>query len=342
VTSYENAFERFAEVEARDSSLLYETLSLAVADDDDILEIAEKAPDDQPAPNLLFAAVQYLLFESPGHELAGYYPSVSEPAKPLTDSARDSFRRFCLDQRTEIVSLLRSRRVQTNVVRRCSILLPAFEYVSRRCDRSTLGFVEVGPSAGLNLLWDRYGYRYGTHGRYGDGTSPVQLSCRVRGEGEPPLPETVPPTGERLGIDLNPLRVSDDEDVRWLRALVWPEHEERRALLESAVSIGRDSPPALVEGNALTDLESVCSRIPESERLCVFNTHALYQLTAEQRDEFADAIDELGGSRDLFWLDCEWYGDEPEVRLVEYVDGVKSTDTLALYDSHGEWLEWCR
>jgi hypothetical protein len=342
VTEYENAFERFAGVEARNSSPLYETLSVGIAADDDLLALAEEVPDDQPAPNLLFAAVQSLLFENPDHELAAYYPSLTDPARPPTDGAYESFRTFCIDRRAKIRPLLRARRVQTNVVRRCSILLPAFESVSRRCNRTPLGLVEVGPSAGLNLCWDAYGYDYGQHGRYGNETSPVQLSCELRGDATPPLPAETPPAGTRLGIDLNPLSVTDDEDVRWLRALVWPEHDERRRLLERAVSVARESPPKLLEGDALTDLLDVCDRIPDEERLCLFNTHTLYQLTVEQREEFAAVVGELGRSRDLYWLDCEWYGDEPEVRLVEYEDGARSTDTLARYDAHGEWLGWCR
>jgi hypothetical protein len=148
VKEYENAFERFADVEARGSSPLYETLSVGVAEDDALLALAEEVPDDQPAPNLLFAAVQSLLFERPDYDLAAYYPSIVESAKPPDEDAYEAFRTFCLDHRTEILRLLRSRRVQTNVVRRCSILLPAFEDVSRRCDRTTLGLVEIGPSAG--------------------------------------------------------------------------------------------------------------------------------------------------------------------------------------------------
>lgn len=290
----------------------------------------------------MFAAVQYLLYETPDHELAVYYPSITESARLPREGAYEPFREFCIDHRDEILLLLKSRRVQTNVVSRCSILLPVFEYVSRRCNRTPLGLVEIGPSAGLNLLWDAYGYKYGEHGRYGNETSPVQLSCDVRGDVKPPLPEITPPTGTQLGIDINPLYVTNDEDVRWPRALIWPEHEERRHLLGNAVSVARKSPPELVEGDALTDLRNVCSRIPDDERLCIFNTHTLYQFTAEQRDEFAGEIGKLGRSRDLFWLNCEWYGDEPEARFEEYEDGAKSTDTLALYDSHGQWIEWCQ
>jgi hypothetical protein len=260
VAEYDNRFDRFANVEAQDSSPLYETLSLGIAEDDELLTLAGNVPEDQPAPNLLFAAVQFLLFEDSDNELADYYPNISESTPSLTEGAYEAFRSFCLDHRENVISLLQSRRVQTNVISRCSILLPVFEYISQRCDRTPLGLVEIGPSAGLNLLWNEYGYEYSEYERYGNKSSPVQLSCDVRGDVKPPVPLETPPTGERLGIDLNPLRIEDDEDVRWLRALVWPEHAERRRLLENAVSVARASPPKLIEGDALTDLHRYHAR----------------------------------------------------------------------------------
>ncbi|UTF52413.1 DUF2332 domain-containing protein [Natronosalvus rutilus] len=341
MTGHKNTFEKFATVEAHGSSPLYETLSLSIADDEEILALTGEVPADQPAPNLLFAAVQYLLFERPDEVLADYFPNTSELSKLPREGAYEAFRNFCLSHRDDIISLLQSRRVQTNVISRSSILLPVFEYLSRRCNRIPLGVVEIGPSAGLNLLFDKYGYQYGRYGKYGDPKSPVQLSCEVRGDEEPPLPKELPLLGKRLGIDLNTLDVRNEDDVRWLRALIWPEHEERRNLIEGAVSVARESPPELIEGNALTDLENVCSEVPENEQLCIFNTHVLYQFTVEQQEEFAELFGEIGQSRDLFWANCEWHGDEPEVRFVEYVDGTKSIDVLALYDSHGRWIEWC-
>ena len=341
MTDYKNAFDKFARVEARGSSPLYETLSLGVADDDDLLVLADEAPDDQPAPNLLFAASQYLLFERPTEPLADHFPSVQTSRKPPEENTYETFRNFCLDHRDELVSLLHSRRVQTNVVRRSSILLPVFEYVSRRCNRTPTGFVEIGSSAGLNLLWDKYSYHYGGHAQCGDRQSPVQLSCDVRGSDSPPLPDELPPVGKRLGIDLNTLDVRDEDDVRWLRALIWPEHEERRDMIKGAISIARESPPELVEGNALTELRNICNEVPKDEQLCLFNTHVLYQFTPQQQETFAELVDEIGRDRDLFWANCEWHGDEPEVRFIEYTDGAKSTDVLALYDAHGRWIEWC-
>lgn len=340
MSCYRNAFDRFAHVEARDSSPLYEQLALGVAADDELLALTDSIPDDQPAPNLLFAAVQYLLLDRPDEPLAAVFPSVSTETPTLNEGTYETFRAFCFSHREQLTSLFQSRRVQTNVVRRSSILLPVFEYVAQQRAHAPLGLVEIGASAGLNLLWDRYGYEYDSTGPYGNPDSPVQLTCAVRDDGMPPLSESPPDVGSRIGLDLNTLDPHDEADARWLRALIWPEHDERRRLLDGAISLARESPPTLVEGDALNELHAVCERVPDDHALCLFNTHVLYQFTTDQQRAFEGLVNELGETRDLFWANCEWHGETPEVRYVAYTDGDKSTGTLARYDAHGRWLEW--
>ena len=55
------------------------------------------------------------------------------------------------------------------------------------------------------------------------------LECAVGGDA--PLPDALPEVVWRGGIDLNPLDVRDDDAMRWLQTLVWPEHDDRRGRL---------------------------------------------------------------------------------------------------------------
>lgn len=133
-------FRRFAEHECTgrvgSPSPLYEHLSLGIAEDPELLALAENTQDNQPTPNLFFAAVQYLLFGHPEEPLAHWYPSIGAGTIPIDDDTYSSFHEFCQKYESEILHLITTQRVQTNVVRRSACLLPAFERVSQLADRA--------------------------------------------------------------------------------------------------------------------------------------------------------------------------------------------------------------
>jgi hypothetical protein len=268
-------FRRFAQRECRVSPL-YERLSLGIADDPEVLAIAARARQGQPVPNLFLAAVHFLLLQGSAHPLAAFYPSVS-PAGPSTGDPYPLFRAFCLEHAMAIRQLIATRLVQTNEVRRCACLLPAFSLVTARAPGRPLALVEIGASAGLNLLWDRYGYDYGAAGRYGDMHSPVQITCTLRGALRPPLPAILPTVATRLGLDLHPLDVGDADESLWLRALVWPDEAGRAELLQRALQVAQQDPPSLMAGNALDLLPEVIATMPGEQTLCVFHTHTTNQ-----------------------------------------------------------------
>ena len=179
------AFDRFARVEAPGlASPTYEELSYGVSNDDDLARdrLAHPAPR-QPPPNMLFAAVQYLLLNGLNHPLAAHYPIISSGPRPLAP-AYPHFREFCLEQRERIVELISTRLTQTNVVRRCACLLPAFSIVCRETS-SPLALIDLGASAGLNLNFDRYAYSYKRNGReilrWGSDSAQIRLEAELQG-----------------------------------------------------------------------------------------------------------------------------------------------------------------
>src|SRR5262245_38732036 len=217
---------------AVNSSSLYEHLSLGVATDPDVLRLITEADRATQVSNLLFGAVHYLLLNGVKHPLADFYPDLAEHSRPPQE-AYPAFRAFCLEHADEIRRLVSTRRVQTNEVRRCACLLPAFGIISHRAKSRSLALVELGASGGLHLSCDRYGYDYGNDQRAGDLASTVQLQCEIHGERRPPIPPTMPEVAYRIGIDLMPIDVRDDNATLWLRALIWPEHADRAHLLDS-------------------------------------------------------------------------------------------------------------
>lgn len=332
-------FEQFAVYEATEASPLYARFCLAVAQDEMLLGLAAHATS-RPVPNLFLAAVQYLLRREPGHSLRAFYPTLGG-APALDGDPVPLFRAFCRDNAPAIQEILCTRRVQTNEVRRCALLLPAFGLVARQADGRPLALVEIGTSAGLNLLWDQYAYDYGTGHIFGNPSSQVRLACRLQGESQPPLPDRMPAIVSRLGIDLQPVDVQDPRAVDWLRALIWPEHTARLARLEHAVETVRASAPTLLAGDALDLLPQVLAAVPEDALLCLYHTFTLNQFSPEARNRFQDLLDTHGASHDLCCLSILGVGaSHPQLRLLAYQDGHKDERLLARCDAHGQWLAW--
>ncbi|MDE2686097.1 MAG: DUF2332 domain-containing protein [Chloroflexota bacterium] len=344
-------FLRAAELEQRGASPLYERLSLGIARDPILLRLAAEARHDQPIPNLFFAAVHFLLLSGVRHELAKFYPTATGRPGSTADPL-PHFRRFCLEYSDEIKRIIKERRVQTNVVERCGLLFPAFGITAERADHKPLHMIEIGCSAGLNLLWDKYCYSYGTGRIYGNSTSRVQIDVETHGMTPPTLTDATPHVLSRVGIDLEPIDVNDDESMLWLRALVWPEDYARLQRMNSAISIAQSSPPAILKGNALELLPAELADVPSYATPIVYHTHTVNQFSTSERQLLDDLLSDVGRRRDLYWISSEyrasprrWLTDKaesvrPTLKLVSFESAVRRERTLARCHHHGRWIEW--
>ena len=184
-------YRAFAE-EAAEESPRYSALSAAVAEDRDVLAFLAGLPPGRRRPTLLLAALRFL---------DGVPADAAELRRRVSDSAG------------ALAGTMRTRTTQTNEPARCTGLLP----VLARLD-GPLALVEVGASAGLCLYPDRYSYSY--DGRPVGERRTVHLRCTT--SGPVPVPSGLPEVVARIGVDLNPLDVTDPGDLAWLRALVWP------------------------------------------------------------------------------------------------------------------------
>lgn len=324
-------------------SPLYERLARGVATDPDLLDIAVEAPESQPPPNLLLAAVHMLLLEGNDHRLAEFYPTCTDDAShPSETDSLPAFRDFCLENESRLRQIVRERRVQTNDVGRSAVLYPSFGHLVRTGGQKPLALVELGSSAGLNLYWDRFRYEYEDYGIYGAPDSPVHIESAIRGSIDPPLPESPPIVEHRAGIDVNPLDVTRTDDVTWLQSLVIPDHTWRHERLDDAIRLARADPPKLIQGDTIRGLDGVLSTVPEELTLCVFSTHTLYQLTDADVRELGDQLREYSVRRPIHWLsgDPSMETDYRSYRYCRLEDGDAEETTLAEYKSYGEWVRW--
>jgi hypothetical protein len=293
-------------LEVASKSPLYAELAEGVANDPELLAFVDSRPPRERQPNLLLAAVR-LVHGVP----AGFA----------------SFKAAVLENRDAIEQILQTRRTQTNEPNRCAALLPLLRQLPQ-----PLALLEVGASAGLCLLPDRYAYDYEGHRV---GAAPVVFPCRP--EGPVPLPGDVPQVAWRAGIDLAPGDRHDPDAVAWLEALVWPEEQDRLHRLRAAIAIAEQDPPRIVRGDLVERLPDVAAEAPRDATLVVFHTAVLAYLTLEQREEVGRRTAELGAT----WIACEAPGVIPALGDAErgFIVGVDGR-RVATCDSHGRWLRW--
>jgi hypothetical protein len=311
--------------EAAGTSPLYRSLCGSLADDVAegglFVTVMRAAPLRRRMPNLVFAAVQRVLFDEPGDPLAEYYPSLGGGRVPDAELF-GAFTAFVVHHRERIEALISTGETQTNEVLRSGQVFPALGW-AHACTRRPLGLIEVGTSAGLLLHADRYSYVYEfddgsvRHAGLGDADGVPDLHCAVstgeasdaaaaRAALEPFIAKDLR-VASRVGLDVNPLDPANPEDRAWLRALVWPEHTERRTRLEAALDHARRRPVRLRKGTGLRLLPDAVDSVPQTAIPCVFVSNSLPHWEPEDRGRFVALVRELGARRDLVLVLKELY-----------------------------------
>jgi hypothetical protein len=247
----------------------------------------------------------------------------------------DDVGRALVEEREFLRRYVAEQGVQTNEVQRSWMLLPCFLEAARRLGAASLDVVEIGPSAGLNLVWDRYGYRY-ENGAWGDPASPIVLSGEERTPVPAELLELAPRVRSRVGIDLAPIDAASAEGRLLLRSFVWPDMTDRLERLDRAMELLSADPPPIVEGD-------VAERLPEllvgDGPLLVFETIALVYVPKEGRRRVDDALAEAGTRRPLAVVRTPPHEQAHSTLELEVrPDGRR--DVVARADFHGAWIDW--
>jgi hypothetical protein len=332
-----NLFRNFSVNECKGSSDLYEYLSIKISEDEEVLTLASYAQPGQPIANLLLGAVHYLLLKGKKHTLKRYYRSLVENADTNFENAFHQFKDFCHEYREEIISLLQTKLVQTNEVRRCAYLYPSFCYIFNKVNKP-LALIEIGTSAGLQLFWDQYRYSYGTEEVFGNTQSNVHLQSEIKEDKKPSFLKQSPPVVERIGLDLHVNDLNDEEDYLWLRALIWPEHKERLELFDQAATLVKEKPVRLIEGDGVALLPAIANQIREDAVICIFHTHVANQIPDHIKHELERQIKEIGAKRDVFHLYNNMW--DRDLHIDYYIHGNEYCETVGETEGHGRWFSW--
>ena len=362
-------FRDFAVVVHRDGGVTYAAICRAAAEDEDVLSLLAGAPIPQRRPLLLLAAVHFLLLSGTEHPLAEFYDTVRlvrglSDGPPPAGGVAPAFADFCRAHRAELERLIATRSTQTNEVGRCSGLLPGLCHIAAQYGwEEPLSILDLGTSAGLNLLFDDYAYTYrsaagGALRTAGVADSPVALECTARDD-LTDLPELrLPLIADRVGLDLAPVDPFSDDEARWLLACLWPDNLARFGRLRAALANVRAAshPPRLVRGDLLTDLPHVVATMPGNGPLVVFHSWVAAYLNEEEQRSLARQVAGLGADRPVHHLYCESPFETPGLptpsspvpregpdlatALVHVSPGGGSPVRLADTHPHGYWIRW--
>ncbi|UZK64747.1 DUF2332 domain-containing protein [Sphingomonas sp. M1-B02] len=229
---------------------------------------------------------------------------------------------------------------QTNEAGRSAGLMTALLHLAARYG-SKFEILEIGSSAGLNLLIHRYRFDLGGV-RSGPADSPVEIRPEWRG---PPPPDVAVEIVSTRGVDIQPLDLSGDRDAERLQAYCWVENVERQARLEKTIAMVRAEGVDLVEGDAADWVEA---RLAESQaegvtRVLMHSVVWQYLPDATQQ-RIADAMLAAGArataERPLGWVMMEPNRDlhRHEVRVRGW-PGEVPMQLVALTHAHGAWVE---
>lgn len=328
---------------------LYELISHAIADDPELQTVSETARGGQPPANMLFAAVHYALLGGAEHPLRCWYGHLLKPGEalePVGPAAFDAFKDFALGHRSIIDPLIATRVTNTNEVRRSTFLRAGYAVIAAETGKP-LNIIELGPSAGLNLNWDRYAYAY----RLPDGgvlrggpESSLELDCEVRGAGVPPVPAAPPSVAARIGLELNAVSLASAEDRRWLLALLWPGQPDRIARMQAALAIAADHPPPIRAGDALAALPEVLAAADPAHATVITHSLVTYQWTEAMRTALDEMLLAASRRAPLHRLSAEFKVEGESwdylLRLDTYARGEVERRVLAGVHHHGAWIDW--
>ena len=229
---------------------------------------------------------------------------------------------------------------QTNEVGRSAVLLGGFLRVAAATGLP-LRLLEIGASAGLNLIWDHYRYRLGK-AEWGNPAATLLLAPRWTGA----LPPLAAPlfVASRQACDLAPVDLDDEASRQRLRAYVWADQRERLARLEQALAIARAAGHRVEQADASNWLRSHLQTPALGMATVLFHSIMWQYMPEPTRNAIAASIARAGArarrEAPFAWLRFEppRAGAGADLRLTIWPDGEDTR--LATAQPHGVVVTW--
>ncbi len=242
---------------------------------------------------------------------------------------------WALEAEAPFISTFIDSPPQTNEVRRSVVLIAVGHWLTKRF-RLPIALREVGASAGLNLMWDRYALNLGGT-CYGPADSPVKLTTEWKGES---VPLVEPVVCDRRGVDLSPVDVTDPLDRLRLKSYIWADQIDRMERVSAAIDLFDaqiDKADAVDWLNATLDTQ-------QGQLTMVYSTVAWQYLPADAQERGRAIIETVGRAATrqspLAWFQMETDGDSPGAALTLRLWPGELRLKLGRADFHGRWVDW--
>ena len=229
---------------------------------------------------------------------------------------------------------------QTNEPGRSAQLMTGLlEIVARHGPK--LEILEIGSSAGLNLLIDHY--RIELPGiSTGPAGSPVRLVPEWRG---PPPPNQLPEIISIRGVDIAPIDATTPAGADRLLAYCWVDHTQRIERLAHALALLRAYPPRLEQGDAPDWLEARLAE-PQAEGVTRILMHSIvWQYVDAAGQARITAAMEAAGARATHDRPLGWVCVEADRTVHRHDISVQSwpghgtSARIGHAHAHGFWVE---
>ena len=220
---------------------------------------------------------------------------------------------------------------QTNEVRRAAVLIPVLHLLAATGAR--LSLLELGASAGLNLICDRFELAAGSV-TYGVADPILSLLPDWTGV----APDVRQPViADRRGVDIRPLDIAQADDRLKLLSYIWPDQPDRVVRTRAAMAA---HPPCPDTGDAAPWLERALLDMRDDAMPLIFHTIAWQYFPAQTRDRATAAMHAFGRTRRLARLSLEADGTGPGAAITLTLWPETREIALGRADFHGRWVDW--
>ena len=233
---------------------------------------------------------------------------------------------------------------QTNEAGRSASFMAGLKWLSGKVGPK-FELNELGASAGINTMMDRYHYDLGGV-TVGPTASPMQIKPEWRG---PPPPDNSVEILSVVGCDQGPIDLADPASALRVKSYVWPENLDRIVRMDAAIKLASEAAPNVAQADAADWVEERLAAPQDGGVTRIFHHSIVWQYIPEdRRQRITDALFAAGAKatpdKPLAWMSLETNRKTFRHELViHYWDGSAGSGKpylLGQAQAHGAWVEW--